>query len=263
MRPAALITGIAGMAVVVGLLLAGRAQLEGGEGPPSGADAGGMTATRPDADADAAKPPVSLTDEEAALIARATEAAPAEPAAAQAGDGTTPAAGNAPAEETAQDAAAPGGTPPAASEGKDSVELLRPTVESAGILSFGKRRLQIADVVETPVGRSCGSEGRRWPCGMMAKTALRLYLRNRTIDCDLPSDAWEDMAVAACRLGQQDIGAWLVENGWAEAQPGSPLAGAGEKAREAKAGIHGEDPRRRPAAAPRPQPDDPLQDRPL
>jgi endonuclease YncB( thermonuclease family) len=239
MRPAAFITGIAGMATVVGLLLAGQARLNGDEGLSSNAEVGSVAATLPDTTADVAKPPVSLTDEDAELIARATEPAPTEPAAAPSENAAGASSVNAPA-------------------GKDSVELLRPTVESAGLLSFGKRRLRIANVIETPADKSCGSDGKQWPCGMMAKTALRLYLRNRTIDCDLPSDAWEDMARAACRLGQQDIGTWLVENGWVEAQPGSPLAAAGEKAKQAKQGIHGEDPRRRPAAPPRPETAAPL-----
>ncbi|MBB3592611.1 endonuclease YncB(thermonuclease family) [Rhizobium sp. BK529] len=256
MRPAAFVTGIAGIAAVIGLLLAGQARLDGGgEAAP---DADSVAAALPDANTDAAKPPATLTDEDAALIARATEPAPAGPAATPSRNAAGASPRNAPADRAAQKTPAPTEPQQATSDGKDSVELLRPTVESAGILSFGKRRLQIANVVETPVDKSCGSEGRQWPCGMMAKTALRLYLRNRTIDCNLPSDAWEDMASASCRLGQQDIGAWLVDNGWAEAQPGSPLAAAGEKAKQAKQGIHGEDPRRRPAAAPRPQSNDPL-----
>jgi len=246
MRPAAFITGIAGMAIVIGLLLAGQARLNSGDGAAPDADAGSVTAELPDANTDGTKPPASLTDDDAALIARATApaAAPSPPLSE--------------ANETAQSEPAPAETPPATADGKDSVELLRPTVENAGLLSFGKRRLQIAGIIATPADRSCGSEGKQWPCGMMAKTALRLFLRNRAIDCDLPSDAWEDMGSAACRLGQQDIGTWLVENGWAEARPGSLLTAAGEKAKQAKQGIHGEDPRRRPAAAPRPEPADPL-----
>ncbi|MBW9051852.1 thermonuclease family protein [Rhizobium mesosinicum] len=257
MRPAAFVTGVAGMAIVAGLLLAGQARLNRGGGSALDADAGSVAAAPPAANADTAKPPGSLTDEDAALIARATEPAPSEPATAPPENAKAPAE-NAPMDKMVQDAPAPAETPPTAPDGKNSVELLRPTVESAGIFSFGKRRLQIANVIETPVDKSCGSQGKQWPCGMMAKTALRLYLRNRAVDCDLRSDAWEDMAVAACRLGQQDIGAWLVDNGWAEAQPGSPLAAAGEKAKQAKEGIHGEDPRRRPAAATRPETADPL-----
>ncbi|MBB3656146.1 endonuclease YncB(thermonuclease family) [Rhizobium sp. BK650] len=251
MRPAAFITGIAGVAVVVGLLLAGQARLNGSESPSSDANAGNAVAAAPDM----AEPPAPLTDEDAELIARATAPAPAEGTAARSENAAGPLSEKAPADAGA---VAPAEASSAAPVGKGSVELLRPAVESAGILSFGKRRLQIANVIETPADKSCGSGGKQWPCGMMAKTALRLYLRNRTIDCDLPSDAWEDMAKAACRLGQQDIGTWLVENGWVEAQPGSPLAAAGEKAKQAKQGIHGEDPRRRPASTRRPEAAAPL-----
>lgn len=110
------------------------------------------------------------------------------------------------------------------------MELARPAVENAGILSFGERRLQLAGIVPTPVDRICGPAGRQWPCGMMAKTALRLLLRNRSVTCDLDTAEWKETITTACRLGTEDLSAWLAENGWAEAAAGSPLTSAAEKA---------------------------------
>lgn len=117
-------------------------------------------------------------------------------------------------------------------------------VDNAGMLSFGERRLQLAGIVPTPVDRICGPAGRQWPCGMMAKTALRLLLRNRSVSCDLETVEWKDTVTTACRLGTEDLGAWLAENGWAEAAVGSPLTAAAEKARQAGKGLYGDDPRR-------------------
>ncbi|MBP2447552.1 endonuclease YncB(thermonuclease family) [Rhizobium leguminosarum] len=80
---------------------------------------------------------------------------------------------------------------------------------------------------------------------MIAKTALRQLLRNRSIVCDVDPAEWKEMTTTACRLGTQDLGAWLAENGWAEVAAGSPLAWAAEKARQAGKGLYGDDPRRR------------------
>ncbi len=66
------------------------------------------------------------------------------------------------------------------------VNLVRPVAESAGVLAFGERRLQLAGINPTPADKICtDSKGREWPCGMLAKTNVRLFLRLRTVRCDL------------------------------------------------------------------------------
>jgi endonuclease YncB( thermonuclease family) len=229
MRPAAFITGITGMAVVAGLLLAGEARLGGGTAGEETASAED-TATAP---ADA-REPAAMSDERAEMIARSAE--PAAPSAPLPGNSVASKPADMPQE--AETAAGQTARPAKA------IELVRPMVENAGILSFGGRRLQLAGIVPTPVDRICGPSGRQWPCGMMAKTALRLLLRNRSVSCDLEPAEWKETITTACRLGTEDLGLWLAENGWAEAAAGSPLAAAAEKARQAGKGLYGDDPRR-------------------
>ncbi|MFL5018061.1 MAG: thermonuclease family protein [Rhizobium sp.] len=236
MRPAAFITGITGMLVVVGLLMAGEARLGGGTAGDARASAE-ATATAPADAAPEAGEPAAMSDERAEMIARSAEPAappasrPSESAAAKSADVTQQ------AQTATQQAASPAA--------KKAMELARPAVDNAGMLSFGERRLQLAGIVPTPVDRICGPVGRQWPCGMMAKTALRLLLRNRSVTCDLDTVEWKETLTAACRLGAEDLGAWLAENGWAEAAVGSPLAAAAEKARQAGKGLYGDDPRRK------------------
>ncbi|MGO6697065.1 thermonuclease family protein [Rhizobium johnstonii] len=235
MRPAAFITGITGMAVVAGLLLAGEARLGGGTAGEETMSAE-ETATAPADAAPEAGEPATMSDDRAEMIARSAE--PAASPAPEPGDAVAPQPadvpqqGETPAGETA--------SPPA----KKAVELARPMADNAGILSFGERRLQLAGIVPTPVDRICGPAGRQWPCGMMAKTALRLLLRNRSVSCDLETVEWKETVTTACRLGTEDLGLWLAENGWAEPAAGSPLTAAAEKARQAGKGLYGDDPRR-------------------
>ncbi|MBY2914655.1 thermonuclease family protein [Rhizobium leguminosarum] len=235
MRPAAFITGITGMVVVTGLLLAGEARLGGGTAGEETASAEETATAAVDAASEAGER-ATISDDRAEMIARSTE--PAAPPFPAPDDGGAPKPTDTP--QQAETAAGQAASPTA----KKAVELARPMVDNAGMLSFGERRLQLAGIVPTPVDRICGPATRQWPCGMMAKTALRLLLRNRSVSCDLDTVEWKDTVTTACRLGTEDLGAWLAENGWAEAAVGSPLAAAAEKARQAGKGLYGDDPRR-------------------
>ncbi|ARO22395.1 hypothetical protein CO659_16070 [Rhizobium sp. S9] len=236
MRPAAVFTGITGMAAVVGLLMAGEARLRGGTAGEETVTAEETAAAAPNVASETAEPAATISDERAEIIARSVEPAVPPPAAAPGGRAPKPAT---------IPQAAPASSQAAGPAEKKAMELSRPLVENAGSLSFGERRLQLAGIVPTPADRICGPAGRQWPCGMLAKTALRQLLRNRSITCDLDTAEWQGTAIASCRLGTQDLGAWLAENGWAEAEAGSLLAAVAEKAKQAQKGIYGGDPRRK------------------
>lgn len=124
------------------------------------------------------------------------------------------------------------------------VLLTRPATAQAGVVTVAGRKLGFAGLVATDPARICkDAQGRDWPCGAMAATAQRQFLRNRTIACDLKDKDWADGSSATCTLGDIDIGAWLVSNGWAEAAPGSPLEKLQDEARKAGEGLFGDDPR--------------------
>lgn len=124
--------------------------------------------------------------------------------------------------------------------------LHRPTVTGAGDIAFSDQALRLAGLKPTPVDRICeNADGSEWPCGTIARTAFRNYLRGRSLECDVPDDQWEETAVATCTLGDDDVAAWLARNGWAEAEPDSAYADLVEEARRERRGIFGGDPRRR------------------
>ncbi|MBY4608161.1 thermonuclease family protein [Rhizobium sp. 9T] len=237
MRPAAVFTGLAGMAVVAGLLMAGEARLRSGTG---GEDTTATEAPETGVAAEivpqTAGRSAPISDADAEIIARAAQLAAPSPA-PTGRTAATPADPARPSEPPGGQAAGPAAKKP--------IELTRPVAENAGVLSFGERRLQLAGIIPTPADRICGPAGRQWPCGMMAKTALRQLLRNRSLTCDLDMAEWKGMATAACRLGTQDLGTWLAENGWAEAEASSPLDAVAEKAKQVRKGIYVGDPRRK------------------
>ncbi len=121
--------------------------------------------------------------------------------------------------------------------------LRHPVALSAGLIQFGGRFLQLDGVLPQKVDRVCGDAGKTWPCGVIARTALRNFIRSRALLCNAPKNGWQGTLTTTCRLNNADPAAWLAESGWAEVPAGSPLAGKVEAAREARLGFFGDDPR--------------------
>jgi len=242
MRPAALLTAVAGIAIVMGTLTAGRERFSGPD-----ASAVSSEAAASDAGGADAAPPPPTTDPQASMNARPVDdASQFYPAQVEG--------------KPLERVAAPEPEKPKPEPKKDAV-LPRPVPDSAGVLAFGDRKLALSGIIATPDDKICkDADGSEWPCGMLAKTNFRLFLRLRSVTCDLDDANWSGTATASCKIGAQDLSAWLVENGWAEAAAGSPLTEAGEKAKSERKGIFGEDPRKGAPVAP---PPDPPADNPL
>lgn len=135
-------------------------------------------------------------------------------------------------------------TPASEPEEADSTLLHRPVALDAGNLSFDGNALRLDGIEPTPADRMCeNGDGGQWPCGMVARTAFRNYLRGRALRCDVTNDSWQDAAIATCRLRDDDIAAWLAENGWAAAEADSPYAALTEDAQAEARGVFGPDPR--------------------
>lgn len=121
--------------------------------------------------------------------------------------------------------------------------LFRPVALESAMFESGGHTIAISGVESVALDESCTYEGTPWPCGVRARTAFRFWLRGRALVCQIP-EAEQDKEVmrASCRLAKQDVGAWLVSNGWALAAPGGPYVQAEETARAARMGIFGAPP---------------------
>lgn len=123
------------------------------------------------------------------------------------------------------------------------VVLRHPVALSAGLIRFGDRELQLEGLAPQDAERTCGDGATTWPCGTVARTAFRNFLRARALRCIVPKKGWQGTLTAACTVSDLDPAAWLAENGWAEAAAGSPLAAKVEAARKSRLGFFGDDPR--------------------
>jgi endonuclease YncB( thermonuclease family) len=134
-------------------------------------------------------------------------------------------------------------TPAAADEASESKprmqRLYRPIVVSAGVVKAREREIRLAGIDAPAFAERCGEGAAAWPCGRMARAALRRFIRGRAIECEIPAEADALPDAARCEVGGTDISAWLVEQGWAQsaADSGEPYAEFEEKARTEKLGV--------------------------
>lgn len=134
------------------------------------------------------------------------------------------------------------GTDAASSDAKkpDGKLLFHPVATAAGRIEAGGYDILLAGLRPVPPGKSCGDNGASWPCGQFARTAFRAFLRGRAVKCDVPAEAGP--VTARCTIGGDDVGRWLIENGWATAD-GPAYADADQAARKERRGVYGPAPK--------------------
>lgn len=117
--------------------------------------------------------------------------------------------------------------------------LFRPVATSSAVFEAMGRTVAISGTVNIGPDRTCAFDNTAWPCGQRARAAFNAWLRGRALKCFLPPDADRFAIAAPCTLGKQDVGAWLVSNGWAMAAPTGIYGKAEAVARDARMGIFG------------------------
>ncbi|WP_352895044.1 thermonuclease family protein [Mesorhizobium sp. M1342] len=124
----------------------------------------------------------------------------------------------------------------------NGTKLFQPVASAAGLIEAKGYSVAVSGIDIVRQDETCSEDGKPWPCGVRARTAFRAFLRGRAVVCTVPPQGGRDLIAAECRIGKQDVGQWLVENGWARAAKGGPYVEAGDKARTAKKGIFGSAP---------------------
>lgn len=117
--------------------------------------------------------------------------------------------------------------------------LYRPVATSSAIFEAMGRRVVISGTIDIDPDKTCSFGDAVWPCGQRARAAFNAWLRGRALKCVLPPDVDRFAVAAPCMLGRQDVGAWLVANGWAMASPSGIYGKAESVAKGAEMGIFG------------------------
>lgn len=122
---------------------------------------------------------------------------------------------------------------------KSGPNLYNPLAVAAGVVEAKGLTVTVAGIDVVGVDETCSAGGADWACGIRARTAFRSFLRGRAIFCELPPDQAPGPVSTNCTIGKQDVGNWLVANGWARPAAAGPYVEAGEKARSGGKGIFG------------------------
>jgi endonuclease YncB( thermonuclease family) len=113
-------------------------------------------------------------------------------------------------------------------------------VPDSGTLEAGDIVIKLNGIVASKADAQCHDEqGKNWPCGAAAKTALRRLIRARAVVCDLPEPGEQKSFTARCAVSGTDLSAWLVRQGWAKPNdpPEPALADAVEAAKSERIGL--------------------------
>lgn len=117
--------------------------------------------------------------------------------------------------------------------------LFNPIVLAAGAIKVQRREVRFAGIDAPAFDERCGEGADAWPCGRMARAALRGFIRGRAVECEVPAGAEDIPDPAYCSVGGDDIAEWLVAQGWAKPQDATFEAEA-DRAREEKLGLWGD-----------------------
>jgi endonuclease YncB( thermonuclease family) len=116
----------------------------------------------------------------------------------------------------------------------------RVIVPDSGTLEAGDVVIKLNGILPSKTDAQCqDANGKSWPCGAAAKTALRQLIRARAVVCDLPGPGKQKSFTARCAVAGTDLSTWLVRQGWAKPSdlPEPALADAAEAAKSERIGV--------------------------
>ena len=116
----------------------------------------------------------------------------------------------------------------------------RVTVRDGGTLQSGGAVIRLAGIAARDADATCKSaNGKSWPCGAAAKSALTRLIRSRAVTCELPKQSAQKDVVARCSVAGADLSTWMVRQGWAEPKDTNEpkLAQAAAAAKQDKLGL--------------------------
>lgn len=113
-------------------------------------------------------------------------------------------------------------------------------VRDGATLEAGATVITLDGIASRGADDFCKDEhGKSWPCGAAARAALARLIRSRAVSCSLPPGGETKSFAAQCSVGDTDLAAWMVSQGWAEpVEPvGLAMKGAANAARAQRLGI--------------------------
>jgi endonuclease YncB( thermonuclease family) len=114
------------------------------------------------------------------------------------------------------------------------------TILSGDTIEVDGKQVRLLGIDAPEPAQTCwDSTGDSWPCGQKAALALAAKIAGARVTCDGMRRDREGRLIAVCRIGEENLNAWLVASGWALAYRAQSTAfvGAEDAAREAASGL--------------------------
>lgn len=96
----------------------------------------------------------------------------------------------------------------------DEVVSGKARVVKPGVIEVKDQKFELYGILNPKGGQSCLRDAKPWNCAEGARTALRQHVDGKKVRC-IPTE--DDQDVARCTLGDVDLSALLVREGWARA----------------------------------------------
>jgi endonuclease YncB( thermonuclease family) len=85
------------------------------------------------------------------------------------------------------------------------------------VIEVGNVRLRLAGIAAPVPTETCFAGEREWPCGAHAKKSLAEWIGDRSVSCKERGQDRSGRITATCSVDDQDLGAWMISQGWARA----------------------------------------------
>ena len=82
-------------------------------------------------------------------------------------------------------------------------------------LEIRGQRIRLHGIDAPESGQLCEKDGKQYRCGQQAALILSDKIRRATIRCEQRDIDRYERIVAVCQLGDVDLNAWMVQEGWA------------------------------------------------
>lgn len=92
-----------------------------------------------------------------------------------------------------------------------------PRVVDGDTLRLGGEKVRLLGIDAPETNQTCSLYGKDWLCGKDATNALRQHIGTNAVRCEGNQRDRYKRLIAICYLGNQDLNAWLVREGWAVA----------------------------------------------
>jgi endonuclease YncB( thermonuclease family) len=91
----------------------------------------------------------------------------------------------------------------------------KPRVIDGDTLEIAGERIRLHGIDAPEAGQTCRADGIEYRCGQQAALALADKIGQQAVSCQPKDQDRYGRIIAVCWLGAEDLGAWMVSEGWA------------------------------------------------